>query len=63
MTTTEWTTTRPMFPPSATDPDPDTGAQYVTVGIGPVAFTVQASDTILIDYDQHGLPVGVEILL
>lgn len=65
MTTTNWTTTRPQFPPSATDPDPDSGARYVQIGIGigQVAFTVQTSDAILVDYDDHGLPVGIEVLL
>lgn len=65
MTLTEWSTSAPMWPPSATDMDLDTGAQYVKLSPLPVAFTVQApgAENILIDYDSHGQPVGVEVLL
>jgi uncharacterized protein YuzE len=59
----EWSTTTPLWPPSATDFDPDSGARYVTLSPLPVAFTRQASEDILIDYDKHGQPVGVEILM
>lgn len=57
-----WTTDRPAWEPTVTV-DPDSAAVYVYLRPAqPAAFTVAVSDWINIDYDEHGAPIGVEIL-
>lgn len=43
--------------------DHEAGATYVHLDEGPrVARTVSLSDTVNVDLDEHGKPVGVEVL-
>lgn len=40
--------------------DPDVGATYVVLSETPCARTVEVSDLVAVDVDEHGDPVGVE---
>lgn len=42
--------------------DPDARATYVEWEAGPIARTVEVSDLMMVDVDDHGRPLGVEIL-
>lgn len=42
--------------------DLDARAAYVTLAGAAVARTVQLSPTVLVDEDEHGQPVGLEVL-
>jgi uncharacterized protein YuzE len=44
------------------DVDTEADAGYVTLREGSVARTDQFSDSVLVDVDNAGIPVGIEIL-
>lgn len=41
--------------------DPATGALYWTLSTAPVARTLHVDDFAMVDLDEHGDPVGLEI--
>lgn len=42
--------------------DPAAGACYVKLSHDPVAYTEEFSDAFLVDLDEYGVAVGIEIL-
>ncbi len=49
-------------PVISVDIDQDAGAAYVQLSVGQVARTVEFSEDLNIDLDQHGVVVGIELL-
>ncbi len=43
--------------------DPEANATYVSLSDAPVAETVQLRDSVSVDLDESGEPVGVELLM
>lgn len=42
--------------------DPDAEAAYIRMSHGEIAETVEVTESLYIDVDQHGDPIGIEIL-
>ncbi len=43
--------------------DSDSDALYITVRQGPVDHTVELTDGVVLDVDQHGEVVGVDVMV